>query len=184
MLIPLLFFAAACDNQPATEPASPETGTDSTTTAAPQTAPEPDPEPEPTPARPKLPPVGVCAFISGEEVTEITGQDYNTALSAAAYPELSHCEYRKNRHAVALLIASGEGAVKRMEKAKAGPGKPVEGFEGGAVWDSFQGFFTAMSDGRCVEVTISPNHDDPPKHLDYARTLANMVLAKVPTPQE
>ena len=182
LILPLLLLAVACDNEPAAQPSSPENGAN--TAAAPPSKPEPQPEPEPEPERPKLPPVGVCAHISGEEVSQVTGQAYDTSLSAAAYPELSHCEYRKDRHAVALLVASGDGAVQRMEKAKAGPGKPAEGFEGGAMWDSFQGIFVAMANGRCVEITISPNHADPPKHLDHAKTLANMVLAKVPAPKE
>ena len=126
MMIALLLVAAACDNSaPTTESSD-----------GPDANPEPAPKPI-APARPKLPPVGVCAFITGEEVAQVTGQAYDSALSAAAYPELSRCEYRQNRHAVALLTASDEGAVQRMEKAKTGPGKASEGFEGGAVWDSF-----------------------------------------------
>ena len=113
MLILSLFVAVGCDNEPAAEPSDPKNGADTAAT------PEPDPEPEPK--RPKLPPVGVCAHITSEEITRVTGQTYDTALSAAAYPELTHCEYRKDRHAIALLVASGEGAVQRMEKAKAGP---------------------------------------------------------------
>lgn len=172
-MIALLFVAVACDNSaPSTESGD---GPDA----------NPEPAPEPTaPARPKLPPVGVCAYISTDDVTAVTGQTYDGALSAAAFPDLAHCEYRQNRHTVTLLIASSEGAVQRMEEAKAGPGKAVEGFEGDAVWDSSQGIFTTMSDGRCVEVSISPNHADPPKHLDHAKALANLVLAKAPAPKE
>jgi len=139
-------------------------------------------EPE-EPAKPQAPkrvvaPVGVCAIISTEEVSEITANPYDTALSMAAFPDLSHCEYRQQKHSVSLLIEVGEGGAARMAAAKQGAAKAVDGSEDETLWEPIQGVLTVMSGGRCVEIVVSPEHGDAPVRLEQAKALARLLLER------
>lgn len=177
-LITLSFAVCACDEETTTT-VRPEEQDNGTPQVQPSAG-EPESKSEPAVGAPRRKPVGLCAVIDSEDVSKITGQAYDMALSAAAYPDLSHCEYRQNRHSVSLMLASGETATAQMDQAKAGPVEAITGFEDAAVWDGAQGKLTAVSGERCIEVVVSPEHGDAGTRLGQAKALATLALSRSP----
>jgi len=172
LAVTLLFSTSSCDKS------ADDAGNDPQAPTVSENQPEPEEETEPAPRKRVVAPVGVCAIISIEEVSEITAQPYDTALSMAAFPDLSHCEYRQQKHAVSLLIEAGEAALGRLTAAKQGAAKPVEGFEEDSVWEPHRGVLTTLSAGRCVEVIVSPEHGEATVRLEQAKTLAKLLLSR------